>query len=311
VKWRIVHSLWVLWLLAGASHCALAAIPCGELSDSDKARLATYVAQKYSIPDTVKLSIKEAALISDDCHRKVTFAGQGPLGEVSLLLYLSPDLRFLSKDLMDSMLNPRQERYEKARERMTKLEDGEAPVIGDHRAPITLVVFSDFECPFCKTTEQIIRSEPLTLEGSKVRVIYRHYPLPQHPWAQKAAEISSCVEFQGPRFFWQLHDSIFQNQSEIQPEGATTAIEDMALRIEGINRAELLDCEKKELSLGVVLRDKQLGEQLGVNSTPTVFLNGEVVQFGSAAQLHDLLQAHLGLGARSEEATASGVIREF
>jgi protein-disulfide isomerase len=281
---------------------------CPVLSSSDQARLAKYVASKYDIAPALQIVLKSDLPVTEDCYRKLVFAGQGPLGEISVVLYSSPDLRFLSREFMDTKLDPAKERHEKARIAMGQLDGPDAPKLGDQDAPLTLVVFSDFECPFCKRAAAVIRSEPLVQE-KKVRVVFRHYPLPQHPWAQKAAEFASCVEFQSPDSFWKVHDLIFDRQEKINPEDADSQLASVAGQVPGVNQALLNDCLKKQLSLGVVLRDKALGAHMDVSATPTTFVNGEIVQFDSAAALHRLLLERLDGGDKSAPGmTASAAI---
>jgi protein-disulfide isomerase len=255
----------------------------------------------------VQLQLKSALPVTEDCYRKLIFAGQGPLGEVSLILYSSPDLRFLSRELMDTKLDPSKERYEKARVAMGQLDSPDAPTSGEQSAPLTLVIFSDFECPFCKRAASIIRSEPLVAEGKKVRVVFRHYPLPQHPWAQKAAEVASCAEFQSPELFWKVHDLIFEHQDEIKPEDSDLELGTFAVQVHGVDKAQMNECLRRQLSLGAVLRDKALGTHMGVTATPTTFINGEAVQFDSAAGLHRLLMERLGEAAKSHPGMTASV----
>jgi protein-disulfide isomerase len=266
---------------------------CSPISKENQSRLISYVASRYDIPATISLSVKSATPVSEDCHWKVVFAGQGPLGEVSLGLYLSPDARYLSKDLMDSKLDPVRERYDKARLAMREMDSGETPRSGEAHASVTLVVFSDFECPFCKKAAELVRSDSFVRKGSDVRVVFRHYPLAQHPWAQKAAEMAACAGFQSSDLFWQVHDSIFERQARISANNSDEELELLSKSIQGINQIKLSECIDRQLSLGVVLRDKALGDHLGVTATPTIFLNGETVQFSSASELHKLLSDQL------------------
>ncbi len=280
--------------MAIASLC-VAGDQCPILTDGDAARLVSYVVTKYSIPTGVKITLKSSSPVSNECYRKVIFGGQGPLGEFALTLFLSPDLRYLSKELLDTRLDPAQERYEAAQKVMGELSSGAVPELGNDNAPVTLVVFSDFECPYCKRAAELIRSEPLIAGGRQVRVIYRHFPLSQHPWAQKAAEAAACAEFQGSDRFWDLHDSIFRHQQEMTASGADVQLTKLAAGIHSVNILQFTDCMKNQLSLGVVLRDKEIATRLNVAATPTFYLNGELMQFGSVAELHKLLLDRLSV----------------
>jgi hypothetical protein len=97
-----------------------------------------------------------------------------------------------------------------------------------------------------------------------------------------------------------MHDAIFRNQTEITPSVADDKIKALAGEIEGLNKTTLADCMQRQLSLGAVLRDQQLGKQLGVNGTPTIFINGEVQHIGSPDTFHQMLLDYLQ-GTSSDE----------
>jgi protein-disulfide isomerase len=93
---------------------------------------------------------------------------------------------------------------------MSQLLDGEYAALGPATAPVTVVVFSDFECPYCKKLRALLAAEPL-ITGGKVRLVFRHMPMQSHKWAQKAAEAAVCAQLQNGDAFWHLHDSLFEN----------------------------------------------------------------------------------------------------
>ena len=97
------------------------------------------------------------------------FAGQGPLGKITLRLFLSPDGRFLSPDLLDSLLDPEREKREIAQRTIGQLMEGEFASMGPADAPLSVVMFSDLECPFCKQLAENFKREPLLQDGSQIR----------------------------------------------------------------------------------------------------------------------------------------------
>lgn len=143
-------------------------------------------------------------------------------------------------------------------------------VRGDFNAPITLVEFSDFECPFCErhypTGNQILSNYK-----GKVRLVYKHFPLSFHPNAQKAAEASECASEQGK--FWEYHDKLFTNQ----PGGLSTdKFKQWAGELK-LNTKNFNDCLDTGKYAAKVRADSQEGSQKGVNGTPATFINGELV----------------------------------
>ena len=143
-------------------------------------------------------------------------------------------------------------------------------VRGDFNAPITLVEFSYFECPFCErhypTMNQIISN----YQG-RVRLVYKHFPLSFHPNAQKAAESSECASEQGK--FWEYHDKLFTNQ----PNGySTDKFKQWAVELK-LNAKKFNDCLDSGKYASKVQADAQEGAQKGVNGTPATFVSGQLV----------------------------------
>jgi len=141
---------------------------------------------------------------------------------------------------------------------------------GDFNAPITLVEFSDFECPFCKRHFPTLNKILSDYKG-KVRLAYKHFPLDFHPNAQKAAEASECASEQGK--FWEYHDKIFENQaSGLSLDKFKQWAKDLGLDTQRFNAC--LDSGKYAKK---VQADYQEGLRKGVNGTPVTFVNGQLV----------------------------------
>ena len=143
------------------------------------------------------------------------------------------------------------------------------PVRGPADAPIEIVEFSDFDCPFCqRATETIDRL--LEDFAGQIRFIYKDYPLPTHPDAFKAAEAGNCAHEQDR--FWELHDTMFANQGALGIDELHSYAESIGLDTEAF--AECLDSGRHAAS---VERDVAIGNGYGVQSTPTLFVNGRSV----------------------------------
>ena len=141
-----------------------------------------------------------------------------------------------------------------------------APVRGNPKAPVTIVEFSDFQCPFC------VRARPTVARvrevyGDRVRFAFRHYPLDFHPQAQKAGEAAACAGEQDR--FWQMHDRLWENPQKLAvPELKAHA---QALGLDATAFASCLDSSRHA---GLVERDMQAGQAYGVSGTPAFFVNG-------------------------------------
>jgi protein-disulfide isomerase len=144
--------------------------------------------------------------------------------------------------------------------------EAKGPSRGPTNAPVTIVEFSDFQCPYCGREYPVIERVMKEYDG-KVRLVFRHYPLDFHPFAQKAAEAGACAQDQGK--FWELHDKMFTNQTKL-------AVEDLKsyAKSVGIDASKFEKCldsgEKKPL----VEDDLKAGSAAGVNGTPAFFING-------------------------------------
>jgi protein-disulfide isomerase len=143
-----------------------------------------------------------------------------------------------------------------------------SPVMGKKGAPVTLVEFSNYQCPFCKqfsdTTLRALKSE--YVDAGKVRYVFRDFPLDQaHPQARKAAEAAHCAGDHGK--YWQAHDLLFQNQAALQLDKLKTYAGQLRL-----NAAAFEDCLNKSKHATRVQKGYDDGVAAGVRGTPTFFL---------------------------------------
>lgn len=156
------------------------------------------------------------------------------------------------------------------------------PSIGPDDAPIVIVEFSDFQCPYCARFHDQTLQPLLDTYPGKIRFVYRHFPLSMiHSNAFQAAEASMCAYEQGA--FWPYHDGIYENQAKLGTELYVKIVEDLGLDLEAFH-ACLENEEYKEL----VQSDIDFAVSLGVRSTPTFFING--LPFIGAQPLHAFKQ---------------------
>ena len=151
----------------------------------------------------------------------------------------------------------------------------EGPSKGPANAPVTIVEFSDFECPFCSRGKKTV-DEVMEAYKGKVRLVFRDYPLPFHKKAQKASEAGLCAEEQGK--FWEMHDKMFDEQKLDLADLKATA---KALGVDAAKFDACLDSGKFE---GKVKANMEAGQAAGVNGTPAFFINGRLL---SGAQPFD------------------------
>lgn len=161
-----------------------------------------------------------------------------------------------------------------AKSAVEKLGSGHLPIKGDKNAKVTIVEFSDFECPFCArfysdTLTQIISTY---VDTGKVKIDYRHYPLPFHPQAKPLAIASECANDQGK--FWEMHDKIFATNTAGGITGATAdTYKQWAVDI-GLDAATFNSCYDAQKHTDIITKDTSLGSSVGVSGTPTFYING-------------------------------------
>jgi protein-disulfide isomerase len=141
------------------------------------------------------------------------------------------------------------------------------PAKGPASAPVTIVEFSDFQCPFCSRVTPTLQ-EVVSKYGNKIRLVFRQFPLPMHPNAAKAAEASLCANEQGK--FWEMHDAMFKDQAGLAVDG----LKSKAAGIAGINAANFNSCLDSGKETPAVQSDVKAGTKAGVNGTPAMFVNG-------------------------------------
>src|SRR5262245_7838380 len=142
------------------------------------------------------------------------------------------------------------------------------PARGPEAAPVTIVEFSDYECPFCKRAEPTVK-KVLETYGDKVRLVYRNYPLEFHATARPAAEASACAADQGR--FWEVHDKMF----------ATCDLHDAKLKSlageVGLDQAKFDECFAKKQFKADIDKDMADASSVGVTGTPAFFINGRML----------------------------------
>jgi protein-disulfide isomerase len=149
------------------------------------------------------------------------------------------------------------------------VDDGGRPVRGPESAKVEMIEFSDFQCPFCQranpTVEQVLKTY-----GDKIKFVYRHYPLPNHPNARPAAEAAACAETQGR--FWEYHDRLFANPTRL----ADADLKAHAAAL-GLDTAAFDACFDNHQQKAGVDADIAAADAAGVTGTPAFFINGRML----------------------------------
>jgi len=181
--------------------------------------------------------------------------------------YVSKDGKFLFRGDLSDM------RKDSLAESRAQIQMQDAPSLGDAYAVVTLVEYSDFECPVCRSLHDVLRGMLPNYAG-KVRLVFKDFPLEQlHPWARTAAIAGRCAYQQDPKAFWKIYDFIYDNQEIISAVNAWTKMLDYAGQ-SGLEADAFKTCMASPEAGAAVNASRANGQQLDVNSTPTIFVNG-------------------------------------
>lgn len=148
---------------------------------------------------------------------------------------------------------------------------------GPADAKVQLVIFSDFECPYCREFAKTVRENIPKKYPNEVRVVFEDFPLDAlHPWARAAAEASHCIGDQKPDTFWTYHDWIFAHATEIKSDNLKEKILSWA-KEQSLDTEKLQSCMDSHADAALVKQSEAAGKALGVEQTPTSFANGRPV----------------------------------
>lgn len=200
-------------------------------------------------------------------------------------MYLTKDGRYLIRgEINDLTTDP-------LAETVKKIQTANSPVLGNPSAPITLVEFSDFECPVCRNLHDSLRG--ILPNYPQVKVIFKDYPLDTiHPWARTAALAGRCAYQQDPNAFWKLYDSIYDSQEVISASNVFDKVMDFAGKA-GLNQEVFKACMSAPEAAQAIDASIANGNLLEVRSTPTVFVNGRRVVGADSRVIQQFLDYEL------------------
>jgi len=160
------------------------------------------------------------------------------------------------------------------------VDEGNLPILGNKDAKVTIVEFSDFQCPFCKQMfeEALPQIKKEYIDTGKAKLAFRHYPLTSiHPNAQKAAEASECANDQDK--FWEYHDQLFTNQADWESLSGDEVINKFVeyANTIGVDGETLRECVTSGKMAENVKKDVDAGTKVGVDGTPATFVNGMLI----------------------------------
>jgi protein-disulfide isomerase len=159
---------------------------------------------------------------------------------------------------------------------MQKIDLKGRPVKGPKDAKVTIVEYSDFQCPFCSRGYETIEKQVLTEYGDKVRFAYKHFPLGFHPWATPSAVATECAAEQDEAAYWKLYAYYFEHQKEINPENLKDKTKEV-LNGTKVDMKKFEECYDGKKTLARVQADMAEGQGVGVSGTPAFIINGRLI----------------------------------
>jgi protein-disulfide isomerase len=256
-----------LTIILAAATALLAQTP-SKNATIDKAKIEAYVRHLFVWPPPIEVTVGDPQPGPLPGFYQVAIRGSQGEASQEETFYVSADgEKIIRGSVFDIEQNP-------FKSDLDKIKTEYQPSIGTPGAPVVLVEFSDFECPYCRGQAKMLRENLLAAYPKEVRLYYLDFPLESlHPWAKSAAMMGRCIFHQNASTFWDYHDWIFDSQEQITPENLKDKVLEFA-RGKGIDGDQLSKCIDSRATEEEVNKTKAEGKALEVNSTPTLFVNG-------------------------------------
>ncbi len=269
VRIRDIMSTWTTWT-GPEALAADSPQPVRSSNDSD-AQLKAALQKRLLVPNLADLSLgpPSSAPLPGVTQRTITVnGGDGQKFQVELFTGPSGDKGILAQRFAPfSVSDP----WERTDMKLVHLAD--RPTLGSADAPVLIVEFADFECPYCAKAFNEIETLVNTTYKGKVRLIWKAFPLQGHTWAEQAAIAAECVRQQNPQAFWTMAGDFYRDQNEITPQNLRDHIYGYANPL-GIDPKALNACILGTSAETRVDQDKKDGTAVHVMSTPTFLING-------------------------------------
>ncbi len=233
------------------------------------AALKTYLQKHFKIPSPELIKLGPAFRTPVEglfARQLIVTTDQGQ--NVSTTLFFD---KTESKAIIGQYIDTSMEAWGRTNMGSVTLDD--RPSQGPANAPVTIVEFADFECPFCAQAFSVIETLVNTTYKGKVRVIFKAYPLNAHPWAMKAAEAAECARMQNPDAFWDFARYFYTNQGSINTKNIQDNVDKLA-KSQKLDEPSLKACMDSPQTEVRIKQDQNDGNSIRVSSTPTFFVNG-------------------------------------
>lgn len=259
-------------LQRGIAATALALVawtPLALADDATNAKIIDYYRRKANLPPEVTATLTEItdSKIPGAKIATLTLQRGGQTQEQTILM--SADGRYVVFGEVEDVTS------DPFKAIAAKIKTQGAPTKGAKDAKVTIVEFSEFQCPYCARAHTTIEQVMKEYDG-KVKLVYKNYPLPFHKWAEPAGIATACAWKLNQDAFWTLYDYYFTNQQQITPENIKEKSLE-ALAGTKIDKAKWTKCYDDKETLDIVKADMAEGQSVGVTGTPAFIINGRKI----------------------------------
>ena len=263
------------------------------------AALKIYLQKHFKIPspDLIKLGPAVKTPFEGLLARQLTVSNEAGQNVMATLFFDKSETKAIIGQYIDAGAEPW------GRVNMSGVNLDDHPTQGPADAPVTIVEFADFECPFCAHAFSALETLVNTTYKGKVKVIFKAYPLNVHPWAIKAAEAAECARLQNPAAFWDFARYFYTNQGSIDVKNVQDHVDKLA-KSQKLDQASLKACMDSSQTSARIKQDQTDGNSIHVSSTPTFFVNGiPIVGLPEGKVLNYVIDSELAGKSPSASAT--------
>ena len=264
----------VLWSAAHGLLAQHARGACRVLSATKSVQLTKYVQSKFKLrlPPSMKIEGSDS-----DCYYRLKFALVESRSTFSQTLFLNPEQTRLFTTMFDVRIDPEAEERREAASRRQSLRAGAKALFGRDGAEVEVVIFSDFQCPYCARLWSTLKQLDPSMYN-RLTLYYRAFPLESiHPWAHTADVLASCAQEQGRPYLVVLADLFFSEQRRLTPSTISETAVARLKRERGFDARAFSGCLRAKTGERRVAADLESGFEMGVKAVPTMFINGRRV----------------------------------
>ena len=267
----LLRCLALAGLLMAAGAGALTLTAQTPTPQATREKIIKFIQERFGIPATVKITMTDLHRSIYPDFQETTVTVDDGKEKHSQAFYISRDMRYM---VQGELYNLGGDSPAEA-VRLISLHDqaGQGPV----NAPVTLVEYSDLECPVCARMQETLEKEIVPKYGDKLRVVFKEFPLVTiHPWAMTGSIAAQCIYQIDPSKYVPFRSAVYKDQASVTPEHARDALLHIAAEV-GIDNMKLAACIDSQGSLARVEANVHEAQVLGIAQTPTLYINGRAI----------------------------------